>query len=322
MNKKVSLYSPFVSSHLNTFVSSILFCFCVSLISCGGDDESVSTNTNSDEQTATTLRSRAISLFCGTRSYMEETDEGDMHSTWVAGDCIFALNSTQTNLSLTARSATLQTLSSGDNVTFKGGNITCKKGDELRVFYPIPNGDQVVLNSDGTLTLSMLGQQGNKASLSTSYDYTLGKAIIEEARLDSADAATTAMANLMALVRLEFRTETDAPLTATNIARLVIKAEEGSLYSQFIIDPLTHKINFRGSDIVESMDFTSCMTSLNGTTNGDVSTPSDFYLAIFPRSYRLSFIVTTDEGDEFTGEMDESREFSQNSFTIGRIVCR
>lgn len=162
---------------------------------------------------------RSLSIATGDAKTRSEVNI-DAGNKWVAGDRFMAYNRTFTGSSSESRYGILTASSDGTNTKLTG-QIACKNGDELGIFYP---GSYVTGFDQGKMPVIMTasyingnkGQDGSEANLKY-FDYSFGKGTVT-VNGNSASGSVD-MKKLYSVLELDF---TVGGTKLTNIKKLVL----------------------------------------------------------------------------------------------------
>lgn len=193
----------------------ILGVIAIGLASCSSDLNNEEKAPVGPNETAV----RSLSIATGDAKTRSEVNI-DAGNKWVAGDRFMAYNRTFTGSSSESRYGILTASSDGTNTKLTG-QIACKNGDELGIFYP---GSYVTGFDQGKMPVIMTasyingnkGQDGSEANLKY-FDYSFGKGKVT-VNGNSASGSVD-MKKLYSVLELDF---TVGGTKLTNIKKLVL----------------------------------------------------------------------------------------------------
>ena len=193
----------------------ILGVIAIGLASCSSDLNNEEKAPVGPNETAV----RSLSIATGDAKTRSEVNI-DAGNKWVAGDRFMAYNRTFTGSSSESRYGVLTASSDGTNTKLEG-QIACKNGDELGIFYP---GSYVTGFDQGKMPVIMTasyingnkGQDGSEANLKY-FDYSFGKGKVT-VNGNSASGSVD-MKKLYSVLELDF---TVGGTKLTNIKKLVL----------------------------------------------------------------------------------------------------
>ena len=177
---------------------------------CSGDDDTKSTKETEKAPVENEVKVRRLTITEAEGGAAEARQaltrasltEGDgLTAKWTADDALTYCNLSRMqyngkeyvpvsgNLTATTTAATSQFT----------GNVTCSKGDYLAVVYPA-----TTFTKHTEYTISLTGQDGTLATLSTRYHYVFGKARVTAVTDNTADATMPKMKSLLTVCKFSF----------------------------------------------------------------------------------------------------------------------
>lgn len=174
----------------------------IALSSCSSDESAANTEpTRTPKQLTIRQDVSTKTDEGGTRSILTDNGEKGLSATWEMGDEMSVYNKTYS----AAGFETVSAQNSSKNTSFTG-EVTCKKDDELRLFYPaVAESGSVTTSGNGNLTLDISNQKGTLEDIQLHYDFNYGSATVESVTDNQATANAGSTKNLMAICKIRFK---------------------------------------------------------------------------------------------------------------------
>ena len=240
------------------------------------------------------------------------TDEGTtLDALWEINDAVFFRNlsrneyydeetGTYPDLFGTLRADKAERIAS-----FSGDRVWCTKDDQLALIYPaldVENHPELFTFHESPLsseyTISVAGQDGSLATLAKDFHHIYGIASVVSVTETTANAELAEMKSLLTVCKFSFE-DKDHPGTLLPISTLQISYGGGGLYDGKYPRMGTVSIaqNVSAWDVsVEPNELTSPLTI---TPDG---TPTEVYVALFPKTEQPYKFTVISGGNTYTGE--------------------
>ena len=265
--------------------------FCAALTSCSSDDEEEQVT----EQDGRRMRHLTIADVPLTRATLSD-DGTKLDAAWTNGDAVTYLNLSDLRSKIIS-CGSLTTSGAGTTSTFTG-NVYCGNGDDIAVFYPAKDVNNI--GSNGSYTIYLNGQKGTRDDLAQHFHYVYGVGTVSVVNATNATATISSMKSLLAVCKFTFKYHDNESNTdiAIPVKTLSIGYENASVGY-----PMTATV-VPSIDDMGNVELTPAAPQENDllTVTLDNETTSGVYVALLPVNEKIVFYfsVTGSEGT-FTG---------------------
>ena len=274
---------------------------------CSGDDDTKSTKETEKAPVENEVKVRRLTITevegdaadakqALTRATLEE-DESGLVPSWEAGDGLTYCNLSRMqyngeeyvpvsgNLTATTTAATSQFT----------GDVECRKGDYLAVVYPA-----TTFTTNTEYTISLTGQDGTLATLSTRYHYVFGKALVTAVTDKTADATVGRMKSLLTVCKVSIKDKaTGNPLHITTLEiSYGCKPEIDSRAGKYP-QAATVAISY----LTDPKDTHASGTNITAPLSISAGGATEVYVALLPTAeqHTFRFTVTDGSGNTYSG---------------------
>lgn len=228
-----------------------------------------------------------------TRATLTDGDDG-LTAKWTAGDALTYCNlsRTQQGDGVTPYSGEL-TAASTSVVSQFTGDVLCGKDDYLAVVYPAT---EFTRNTE--YTISLAGQDGTLATLSTRYHYVFGKALVTAVTDKTADATIGRMKSLLTVCKFSFVDKSSnaaIPIKTLTVSYGGSSSDAGKY-------PQTATVSI-GVNMAQDDVHATGATATKPLTVTCTTAQEAVYVALLPTSAQrtFSFTVTDNSGNTYSG---------------------
>ena len=261
--------------------------FCAALTSCSSDDEEERVT----EQDGRRMRHLTIADVPLTRATLSD-DGTKLDAAWTNGDAVTYLNLSNLRSEIIS-CGSLTTSGAGTTSTFTG-NVYCDNGDDIAVFYPAKDVNNI--GSNGSYTIDLSGQKGTRDDLAQHFHYVygVGTVSVNEATPNKATGTISSMKTLLAACKFTFK---DGSGNAIPVKTLSIGYENASVGY-----PMTATV-VPSIDDMGNVELTPAAQPYNGllTVTLDNETTSGVYVALLPVEKSDFYFSVTGSKGTYTG---------------------
>jgi hypothetical protein len=271
--------------------------FSSALTSCSSSDDEEAEGMVPTEQGGKRLRQLTISDVPLTRATLSD-DGTKLDAAWTNGDAVTYLNLSELGFG-NIYCGSLTTSGAGTTSTFTG-NVYCDNGDDIAVFYPAKDVNNI--GSNGSYTIYLSGQKGTRDDLAQHFHYVygVGTVSVNEATPNKATATISSMKTLLAACKFTFKYHDNASNTDITIPVKTLSIGYGNATVGY---PMTAIVVPSTSDM-GNVELTPAAQPYNDllTVTLDNETTSGVYVALLPVNVKSDFYfsVTGSEGT-YTG---------------------
>jgi len=259
------------------------------MTACSGDDDAT---TPADDGVKT--RHLTIKQTDDNTTTRATLTEGEVLSAkWTKGDILKYCNLSRTNPETEdIYSGGLTAVSTAATSQFTG-DVECRKGDYLAVVYPA-----TTFTTHTEYTISLTGQDGTLATLSTRYHYVFGKALVTAVTDQTADATIGKMKSLLTVCKFSFVDKSNG--TAIPVKTLAVSyAGTGSDAGTY---PQTATVSI-GAYTAQADVHATGATATGPLTVTCTTAQETVYVALLPTAAArtFQFTVTDGSGNTYSG---------------------
>lgn len=270
------------------------------LTACSGDDDTA-TDDNAPQTADDGVKVRRLTITeadDGTAEARQAltraslTEDDGLTAKWTAGDELTYCNLSRMQYNgeedvPVSGNLTAMTTAATSQFT---GDVACQHGDYLAVVYPV-----TTFESNEEYSISLSGQDGTLATLSTRYHYVFGKALVTAVTDNTADATMPKMKSLLTVCKFSFVDKSNdaaIPIKTLTISYGGTGSDAGK-YPQLATVAI--------SDDTALGDVHASGTNITAPLSISAGGATEVYVALLPTAQRTFRFTVTDDNGTYTG---------------------